>query len=51
MELGKTLEAISFFAELLKANPGDVVARFNLGNAYMDIELYDKAIEQYKVGG
>ncbi|NOZ05926.1 MAG: tetratricopeptide repeat protein [Chloroflexi bacterium] len=45
---GKTSEAIQQLEQAVTTNPESVEALFNLGNAYMDAEQFDKAIASFQ---
>ena len=41
-------ESEKYYLEALSLNEGNSLARINLGNLYIEMELYNKAIDQYK---
>ena len=44
---GKSKEAIPYFLAARKGAPDDASIRFNLAQAYIDAEVYNKALEEY----
>ncbi|WP_420573236.1 tetratricopeptide repeat protein [Kordia sp.] len=47
LELGKYKEAIPFFEKGLQSNPKDMILRFNLADAYVQLKQISKAKEYY----
>lgn len=47
--IGAVVEAIACYESILREKPDEIIARFNLGNAYLDILNYPAALSQYMV--